>query len=359
MASSLPSIADLLDPDTLAAFIGERPAVVTVRPFGSADSFSGSQLEIVEAVGTSSTRFVLKHVRMANDWLMQLTHDSLARAVAAWESDLLAMLPDEIVHGVLLCAREGDRAAILMRDLGQAMFPPGDLPIGVDENVRLLRAMAIMHATFWEREGLADPAAGFIELRDHVALLTPSSVQPLVGRGYGIPELAAEGWEMLRGRAAADLWAALRSVVDDVTPVVEAMLETPQTVLHGDCKLGNFGLTHELVPRVVLIDWAMVGPGPGAFDLAWYLAVNSARLPVSKEACIETYRAALGDALGPRFSESWWERQLALSLLGGFLLAGWQKALGAFGGTEPSTVERELAEVGWWSARALEGARLL
>jgi hypothetical protein len=137
------------------------------------------------------------------------------------------------------------------------------------------------------------------------------------------------------------------------------MLETPQTVLHGDCKLGNFGLTHELVPRVVLIDWAMVGPGPGAFDLAWYLAVNSARLPVSKEACIETYRAALGDALGPRFSESWWERQLALSLLGGFLLAGWQKALGAFGGTEPSTVERELAEVGWWSARALEGARLL
>lgn len=359
MPDSLPSIADLLKPETLAPFMGERPATVTARPFRSADGYSGGELERVEALGMRRMTFVLKHIRMADDWLMQITHDTRARAVVAWETGLLGLLPGEFEHGVLACAREGDEAAILMRDLGESLFPPGDDMISAADNARLLRAMARLHAAFWERSELAQPSAGFVELRDHVALLTPPNVQQLLGRGYGIPEMATEGWELLLLRSPAGLVSAIGPLLEDVEPVVAAMHRTPQTVTHGDWKIGNLGLTGEAQPRVVIIDWAMVGPGPGAFELAWYLAVNSARLPVAKEQCIETYRAALASALGPRYSDSWWKPQLGLSLLAGFLVLGWQKALGAFGDGDPVTVAREAAEVEWWSARALEGVRLL
>ncbi len=43
----------------------------------------------------------------------------------------------------------------------------------------------------------------------------------------------------------------------------------------------------------------------------------------------------------------WWERQLALSLLGALVQFGWEKALG-----DPT-------ELGWWLDRAGEGCRWL
>ena len=73
----------------------------------------------------------------------------------------------------------------------------------------------------------------------------------------------------------------------------------------------------------------MIGPAPPGVDLAWYLAVNSARLPVPKKAAIACFRRELERRLGNRFDEQWWQPQLELSLLGGFLQLGWAKVLGA------------------------------
>ena len=44
----------------------------------------------------------------------------------------------------------------------------------------------------------------------------------------------------------------------------------------------------------------------------------------------------------------WWDRQLGLALLGGLVQFGWEKALGG-----------RNAELEWWEARALDGARFL
>jgi hypothetical protein len=82
----------------------------------------------------------------------------------------------------------------------------------------------------------------------------------------------------------------------------------------------------------VLLDWAVVGTAPPAVDLAWYLAVNSARLPVSREETIETYLRHLREALGDRLQLSWWEPQLDLALLGAFVQLGWPKIFGALRG---------------------------
>ena len=81
-------------------------------------------------------------------------------------------------------------------------------------------------------------------------------------------------------------------------------------------------------------------------DLAWYLALNAARLPESKDDTIETYRASL-EAHGVD-TASWWDDGLALELLATMVQFGWEKALGGPG-----------PELDWWERRALQGARLL
>lgn len=119
---------------------------------------------------------------------------------------------------------------------------------------------------------------------------------------------------------------------------------TPQTFVHGDWKLGNIGTDDG--GRTVLLDWAVPGRAPACSDLAWYLAINCRRLPQSKEATINAYRAALeqhGIDTAP-----WWDVQLSLCLLGALVQFGWEKALVGY--------DDELA---WWEEKAVAGSRLL
>ena len=96
----------------------------------------------------------------------------------------------------------------------------------------------------------------------------------------------------------------------------------------------------------MLLDWELSGIGAPCSDLAWYLAINCRRLPQSKEAAIKDYRAAL-EAAGVD-TTPWWDRQLALCLLGALVQFGWEKALGGY--------DDELA---WWEDKAVDGARYL
>jgi thiamine kinase-like enzyme len=124
---------------------------------------------------------------------------------------------------------------------------------------------------------------------------------------------------------------------------VDALAATPATFLHGDWKMGNLG-THP-DGRVVLLDWAYPGEGPPCWDLAWYLALNRARLPEGKEDAAAAFRAALRrhgtDPAG------WFDRQLALCLLGITATFGWEKALGP------------AEELEWWARAAFDGAAVL
>ncbi|HZI37448.1 MAG TPA: phosphotransferase, partial [Acidimicrobiia bacterium] len=115
-------------------------------------------------------------------------------------------------------------------------------------------------------------------------------------------------------------------------------------LLHGDWKAGNLGTGPD--GRTILLDWAMPGRGPVTTELAWYLAINAARLPHPYEEAIAAYRRSLerqGIDTG-----GWWERQLGLALLGAVVQLGWDKALFA-------TAD----DLAWWEERALEGTRYL
>ena len=123
-----------------------------------------------------------------------------------------------------------------------------------------------------------------------------------------------------------------------------ALAATPQTFVHSNFKLDNLGTDD--AGRTVVLDWEQPGCGAPLSDLAWYLAINCRRLPQSKEASIAAYREELegcGIDTGP-----WWERQLALCLLGAMVLFGWEKALGGY--------DEELA---WWETESVRAAALL
>jgi aminoglycoside phosphotransferase (APT) family kinase protein len=114
--------------------------------------------------------------------------------------------------------------------------------------------------------------------------------------------------------------------------------------VHGNWKLDNLGTDSS--GRTVLFDWELPGLGAPLSDVAWYLAINCRRLPHSKEAAIDAYRESL-DSAGVE-TEPWWDRQLALSLLGALVQFGWEKALGGY--------DDELA---WWDEHAVAAATLL
>jgi hypothetical protein len=354
-----PTVEALLAPDYLASIAGTAVLSVERRSLSTVDGLSGGSIERVTVTGREGAQsYVLKRFAYDGDWIMRATRDTGGRASQAWVSGLLNRLPPCIDHAVVGSARDGDGWALLMRDVGAHLIPPGDGPITVGQQRLFLEHMAAMHAAFWEDARWRDARFGFISLREHYLELSPAVGARELRDPNPIPGMIERGWRMLPAVVAPDVVAAVRALFDDPTPLVSALSAFPPTIVHGDWKLGNLGLTDGPEPRTILLDWAVVGVAPPVTDLGWYLAVNSARLPESREATIAAFRDRLARALGARFDAGWWELQLTLGLVGAFLQLGWPKVLGAIEGS-PAVQARERAELEWWSARVREGTRQL
>jgi thiamine kinase-like enzyme len=139
------------------------------------------------------------------------------------------------------------------------------------------------------------------------------------------------GWAQVAGEVPA-AWPAVGDLLDDPSRLVSALGRGPATFLHGDWKMGNLGRGGD--GRVVLVDWDRPMAAPPTVDLGWYVAVNCDRLPESKDASLDTYRQAL-ERHGIT-TDSWWDDQVGLGLLGAFLQLGWSKA-------------GQLEELSWWA----------
>lgn len=356
----LRSVGALLDPEHLGRIGGERVEQVEHASLATVDGLSEVPLERIATSGPGGTSsFVLKRFAYASDWVMRATGDTRGRAVQAWTSGLLDRLPGSIEHAILACAHDGPGWAVLMRDVGRTLVAPGDTAIITSEQEHFLAHMAAMHTTLWEQRQWDRPDLGFCSLRQRYAALTPATARRADIASYAVPRMIASGWDLLEEAVAPGVAAVVRPLLDDPRALCRALTAYPGTVIHGDWKLGNLGRTDGGQDRqTVLLDWAMVGFAPPAVDLAWYLAVNSARLPVSREATIETFTRCLRDTLVDRFEHAWWESQLDLALLGAFVQLGWSKILGALRG-DARVRQREQEELHWWSERLLRGASRL
>ena len=158
--------------------------------------------------------------------------------------------------------------------------------------------------------------------------------------------VADRGWRLLAERAPA--LAAIAATISS-TPQPLA-LSAPQK--HAiDIRRRRFGRVRWAISDAIptAARSCSTGPtpekAPGAWDLGWYLALNRARLPQSKEDTIAAYRDAL-ERHGIE-TAAWFDRQMALSLLGISACFGWEKAHG------------DEDELRWWSDRAEHAMRQL
>jgi hypothetical protein len=306
-------------------------------PFTSSDGKSGVPMERVVVDGE---RYVVKHVSIDNDWIMRATGDVGCRPLLVWRSGLLADVPEVIDHCFVGVAAEPRGAALVLRDVAEHLVPEGDGVIPLEQHHRFVDHMAQLHAAFWGWED----TVGLAPLGNRYTSFTPevAACEEALGSGAEVPRIALEGWRRLPGVAPRYAETVL-PLLRDADPLVAALEQTPQTFLQGDWKMGNLGSRPD--GRTILLDWAVPGRAPACVELGWYLALNRRRLPESKEATIDGYRRAL-DRHGID-TDPWWDRQLALCLLGTAVQFGWEKAY-----DEPD-------ETAWWEQRAVEGAALL
>lgn len=332
-----------LEPRHVCASVDELLADATERhAFQTTDSKSGSEFERVTIRGEAH---IVKYVHVDDDWTMRTHGDIGPRPLTVWRAGLMDIAPDLIDHGTVGVAgglgRHGWGAAILMRDLSPSMVPPGDEKVPIEHHLRFLDHVAGLSARAWgwhDDVGLLPYGARWRMFDDRMVDAERDLGFPAV-----VPKIVGEGWLRFAARARADVANLVHELKHDCSPLVAALRTTPSTFLHGDLKFGNMGALPD--GRTVLIDWSYPGEGPVCHDLAWYLALNSARLPISKDDSIDVLRGALvrhGVAV-----DDWWDRQVALCLLGALVQFGWEKAFG------------DEWEFDWWCDRARAGAVLL
>ena len=305
------------------------------------DGKSGSEFERVTIGGE---QLFVKTLGYRTDWIMRVTHDRDLRTLKIWRAGIMHGSPPEIDHTVVGMAADGEGEdallTILMRDVGDHIIPEGDTKIGSDTHLGLIDGLAALSARYWEW----DDDVGLTTIEERIRFFAPDNIagEAAVADPPGPIRVAMQGWPQLaeRAPALAELCAAIHA---EPGALADAMRATPSTFLQGDWKMGNLGMHPD--GRTILLDWAYPGSGPALWDLGWYLALNSARLPMAKEATIEAFR----DALERRgvATNGWFDVQLGLCLLGITACFGWEKAVG------------DESELRWWEEQALRGARLV
>jgi hypothetical protein len=354
-----PSIEQMLSPESLSSLTGEPITSVECRPLQATYNKSGSRLLAVETNQGQGTRYILKRVSVEWDWQMRATDDHGCRAVALWTQGIFDRMPQKIAHGVVACARDGTGWAILMHDTGPYMLPYA--PLRKRHNKIFLKAMAALHATFFDAPDLSDPALNLCRLCHVYSVFGPRTGHREAGGIDEVPQRILEGWELLPSVVTSDVADITLSLVNDPQPLCAALARYPHTLVHGDWRHANQGLIRVGDrQQTILLDWQLATAGAPAIEIARYLGTNSALFPISKQECLAYYRQQLARRLGDRFDESWWQPQLALSLLGGFVQDGWAIALKATR-WQITAHQRDhwQADLEWWSEQVRVGVQWL
>jgi hypothetical protein len=356
------SLDEMLTPETLSALEGRPVTAVCCAPFPSSFSLSGccEHFLRLETNGERPYRYVVKRISQEWDWIMRATDDRHGREVVLWQYGLLDQLPQELAHAVVACAVDGPGWAILLRDVSAALVLSYYEPIPREDNARFLDALAALHATFWDGRHGAGGAPGLCSLWHRCTWPSPQTGRREAGSSDELPPLLLEGWETLKKMIDPDVADVVYDLLDNPQPLCDVLGRYPQTLVHGDARRANLGVLQEEPPRVVCLDWQLAGLAPPCVDLAWYLADNELILPVPKDVAVACYRDNLACRLGSSFDEQWWEPQLELSLLAGFLQHGWRQAVDATLPDE-SYAARTFwrSELAWWSRHIRSAAEWL
>jgi hypothetical protein len=238
------------------------------------------------------------------------------------------------------------------------------MPTGI---LMLLDRLARLHACYWERSGLQNPALGLMGTREALRLVAPAMIAGRLAEGDAHPylPLAAAGWEAFFRLAPAEASATLRAALVHPEPFVAAIRRLPATLVHGDVWGPNLAwlpptrIAPRAGRRLLLLDWALSLFGPATYDPLWLCGTWHALDPVR---VLAVYRARLNlrlAARGIRVLPTVWRAMVDAGYLRTALTCG--EALGRTAAEAPAGMRRRRAEVRvrWWAARAARAARRL
>lgn len=317
--------------------VGLSDEIVAREPLGSAGA-SGNTLERVTL--RDGRDLIRKEVSPEWDWISRATNDD-GRVVKLWERGLFERFPATIDHAVVAAERSGDRWTVFMNDVSSALVSP-DRRLDRAEVQRVLAAMADLHLAFW-----GERFDDLCSLEDRYSLLSPPTGRRERERGERAGELITRCWEHFEELVPGEIAGAIVAMAERPTPLAELLETCEPTLIHGDVRLNNLGLSDD---RVVLVDWGeRTGSAPAAVELASFLVFDAKRLDVPRDDVVVDFRTLYGDA--------WDEKAMELALIGGFVQLGCHFTLPiALGGGEEARAAA-VAELEWWTpkvAAALE-----
>jgi hypothetical protein len=298
-------------------------------PFAGEGGRTGASFE--RAVLADGTAVVIKHVR-SDDWTPTLTGD-VGRLCRLWEDGVFARVPAPIDHATVAIEPFGDGIIIVMHDYSDA-FLGDDRVLSRAENRRVLEAVDALHAEFW-----GEQVEGVMDVHDRFDVMSPKGISRFADVSPVAP-LVIRGWELFADVAPSDVTEAVYALLEDPGPLTRELASRPQTLIHGDLRLHNLGLTPE---KIVLFDWEVIGTAPPAVEIGWYLIIGATRIDATREQILHDYR----DVAGERYDGYTME----LGLIGGMLWLGWNKALDIVENPDPAIRAQERADLDWWIAR--------
>jgi hypothetical protein len=326
------------------------------RPFPN-DGWSGASLTLLERGGR---RFVLKRDSSARDWIARATADGpILRE--AWFAAHGPALPDPLRKPYLGVGMDGDEFGMLMPDLTGTLLD-WNAPVSRETLDRVLSGLARLHAHPWTASGELDGGL-WCPLRERVTLICRASLEQASPARDAVGDRILPGWDAFARQAPK----AARDLVDilgkDPKPLLGVLERVPQTLIHGDLKLANIGVSPD--GSIDLVDWQMVSVAPVGLELGWFLVANVASLPLPPDEILDRYVAKLRHVISERAGERTgvggdpthdWDEQVDAAMLVGLLLRGWRKGYDAEAGiTHPSGIGAA-ADLAWWCDRALEAA---
>ncbi|HEY0443327.1 MAG TPA: phosphotransferase [Candidatus Limnocylindrales bacterium] len=338
MLTQLPPLTDLLATHRLAGKPEQR------FPH---DGWSGATLTRFQR---GIRRFVLKRDSLATDWIAQATHDGpLLRE--AWFAATHPLLPWPLRAPYVGAAVDGDAVAILMPDLSDVLLE-WEAPLDTGRFERVLGAIAALHAARWADEGVGPANGPWCSIEDRILLICRPSLERPGPVHDAVADRLLPGWDAFDRTAPAAARELVAALADDPGPLIAALDALPKTLLHGDLKLANVGITAD--GSVDLIDWQMVMFGPVAIELGWFLAANVAALPLTPDEVLARYAALRADEEPPVAAAD-----LELAWIVGLLLRGWRKGHDAEAGTLFASGMTGADDLELWCRRAVDAANRL
>lgn len=274
---------------------------------------------------------VVKRVDPRHDVTLAMTGGGPSPEYVLWRDGAFDRLPSGVGHAVVDGWVEGDSTVLVLRDLGDRVLTWEDR-LSAERAAQTMTAVASLHRAFL---GQAPP--GLAQLDLVVTLFTPRRVREARVAEVELMRLALRGWELFADAVPPDVADPVLRLLDDPTPLVTALHRSPSTLAHGDLATVNMAFEGD---DLVLLDWAMATQGPGALDIARFVAGCSSVVEATREDLIGWYRAAAGEACD--------DRTMHLGLLSAMVWLGWNKALDAVEHPDRAIRARERTDLDWW-----------